>query len=184
MTALFAPIDRSGRVNRRLSPWSRFSPFSCSFRLAHKWRRYSDCMKRAIFLAFASIGFAQTQPDAMALLRGVASLAQSNNRWLIEGVTAASGQPEKATFSLRRESAKEVRFESHGGADPAEIVCDGTNKWIYSIPLHRYSRTPLTDSSVCVPVLDEWANLPERLGSPVAAGTSNYSAGEIGRAHV
>jgi len=28
-----------------------------------------------------------------------------------------------------------------------------------------------------VPVLDEWAHLPERLGSPVAAGTSNYSAG-------
>ena len=99
-------------------------------------------MKRAIFLAFASIGFAQTQPDAMALLRGVASLAQSNNRWLIEGVTAASGEPEKATFSLRRESAKEVRFESHGGADPLNCV-----RWDEQMDLFHTAPSLLTDAA-------------------------------------
>lgn len=133
-------------------------------------------MKYAFLVLAFSICFAQAQPDAAALLRDVAETAQATQNWHIEGSVSYPERQSKATFSLLQRSPGQSRFGQEGGDASATVVCDGSDIWIYSTPLNRYSKAPLTGTSACSSVIEEWKRLPVTLASPVMAGKSSYTS--------
>jgi hypothetical protein len=73
-------------------------------------------------------------------------------------------------FKFLMRSSTETRFEQRGELAPAVIVCNGSNAWVYSPPLHRYRKEPSAGNKLCSLIAEDWKVLPISLESPVLAG--------------
>jgi TonB family protein len=127
-------------------------------------------MRVLLTLILVSCAFSRDRNDASALVQSVADTANSAKTWRIEGSIEDSGHVQPATFTLLMRAPVEVRFQQIGGLTPAIIVCDTSNAWIYSPPLNLYRTQPVSQNTLCSPIVGDWKSLSSRLKSPVLAG--------------
>jgi TonB family protein len=131
-------------------------------------------MRIIMFALLGRVAFSQTADDARRLIQEVADAAKNTTNWQIEGSISypksSADHTSSEQFKLLIRSPSEVRFEQSGETAPAVIVCDDTNAWIYSPPLHRYRKQPSAYNKLCSPIVADWKALPTSLESPVFAG--------------
>ena len=115
--------------------------------------------------------FAESQTEAIALLREVAEVANTGQSWHIEGSMEESGtHRQPASFTLVMRSNNQTRFQQIGGSTPVTIVCGSGGDWVYSPPLNRYRTLRSPDDPVCSQIVGDWKSMPVGLKSPAAAG--------------
>ncbi len=126
----------------------------------------------------AALTLLQTEDGAAALLREVAESARSVRTWKIEGSVESSEDlsAPPAIISFLQRSPSETRFSQTGGRTPAMVVCDGTNIWTYSPPLHRFTKSTAAVDSSCSAIVDTWKGLPAVIDSPSLEGESTFTS--------
>lgn len=124
-----------------------------------------------------SCAFSRGRNDGSVLIQAVTDTAKMAKTWRIEGLIEDSESVHPATFTLFMRAPREVRFQQIGGRTPAVIVCDTANLWAYSPPLNRYRTQPVSESTLCSPVVFDWKSLAGTLQSPVLAGRRTIETG-------
>lgn len=133
-------------------------------------------MRLSLSLMLAFCAFSRDR-DASALIQSVADTASNTKTWRIGGSMQDSRYVQSATFTLMMRAPVEVRFQQIGGSTPVVIVCDTDNAWIYSPPLNRYRTQPVSQSTLCSPIVGGWKSLFSTLKSPVFAGRRTVEIG-------
>jgi TonB family protein len=132
-------------------------------------------MRIVVLALLGGMAFSQIGEDATKLLQEVADAATSATNWQIEGSINYPGSHAEAAaseqFKLLIGPADRTRFEQTGRSAPAIIVCDGSNAWVYSPPLHRYRQERSSDNKLCSPIVGDWKLLPRTLQLPTLAGS-------------
>jgi TonB family protein len=134
-------------------------------------------MRVLLSLILVSCAFSRGRNDASALIQAVADGANSAKSWRIEGSIEDSSHSRSATFTLLMRTPVEVKFQQIGGSTPAVIVCDTDTAWVYSPPLNRYWTQPVSQSTLCSPIVGDWKSLSSTLKSPVSAGRRTVEIG-------
>jgi len=134
-------------------------------------------MRFLLSLMLVSCAFSRGRNDGSALIQAVTDTAKMAKTWRIEGSIEDSRYVQPATFTLVMRSPREVRFQQIGGATPAVIVCDTANLWAYSPPLNRYRTQPVSESTLCSPIVGDWKSLSSAFKSPVLAGRRTVEIG-------
>lgn len=134
-------------------------------------------MRLLLSLIFVSCAFSQSRKDASALIQSVVDTANQAKTWRIEGSSEDSHFVHSAAFTLFMRAPAEVRFREVGGPTPAIIVCDTDNAWVYSPPLNLYQTRPVSESTLCSPIVGDWKSLSSTLKSPILAGRRTIKVG-------
>lgn len=102
---------------------SSASPLAAGNGAAGPFFRYSVFMLALLLGMLAWTCFAESQTEAIALLREVAEVANTGQSWHIEGSMEESGtHRQPASFTLVMRSNNQTRFQQIGGSTPVTIV--------------------------------------------------------------
>jgi len=134
-----------------------------------------------VFAALSFSAYAQTDPDARALLQDVETAARNTRNWRAEGSRIADDDLGRGfrhhtqtdfTFEIAAGLHARLRTDENGVVET--VVCDGPNAWIHFGRATVYTKTPaIYAGGACGQQLLPWQILTWRLVSARLAGTGD-----------